>query len=131
MASSVSDSWQPYGLYSTRILCPWDFPSKKTVVGWYALLHGIFLTQGSNPYVSCLLHWQAVPPGKSIASPKSILAALVNQIRVWKEPEFTNLSLQRKYFQVLRNCLFNEAFTRQHCRLIQCNEHMHSCSCLE
>ena len=29
-----------------------------TGVGWHALLQGIFLTQGSNPRLLCLLHWQ-------------------------------------------------------------------------
>ena len=31
---------------------------KNTGVGCYALLQGIFLTQGLNPYLLCLLHWQ-------------------------------------------------------------------------
>ena len=39
-----------------RFLCPWDFPGKNTRVGSHYLLHGIFLTQGSNWR---LLHWQA------------------------------------------------------------------------
>ena len=38
-----------------QLLCPWDSPSKNTGVGCYALLQGIFPTQGSNPH---LLHWQ-------------------------------------------------------------------------
>ena len=33
-----------------------DSPGKNTGVGCCALLQGIFLTQGSSPY---LLHWQA------------------------------------------------------------------------
>jgi len=33
---------------ATRLLCPWDFPDKNTGVGCYALLQGIFTTQGSN-----------------------------------------------------------------------------------
>ena len=50
-----------------RLLCPWDSPSKNTGVGCHALLHGIFPTQGSNPHLLCLLHWQVdslrlVPP---------------------------------------------------------------------
>ena len=50
-------------------LCPWDSPGKNTGVGCHVLLKGIFLTQGSNPCLLCLLHWQAgssplVPPGK-------------------------------------------------------------------
>ena len=52
-----------------RLLCPWDSPGKNTGVGFHALLQGIFLTQGSNPHLLRLLHWQAgslplVPPGK-------------------------------------------------------------------
>ena len=35
-----------------------DSPGKNTGVGCYALLQGIFLTQGSNPYLLCLLLWQ-------------------------------------------------------------------------
>ena len=36
-------------------LCSWDFPGENTGVGCLFLLHGIFLTHGSNPH---LLHWQ-------------------------------------------------------------------------
>ena len=43
---------------STRHLCPWDHPGKNTRVGCCALLQGIFLTQGSNPHLLGLLHWQ-------------------------------------------------------------------------
>ena len=38
---------QFYGLYTARLLCPWDFPGKKTGVGCHFLLQGIFLTQES------------------------------------------------------------------------------------
>ena len=31
----MSDSLQPYGLKPTRLLCPWDSPSKNTGVGCY------------------------------------------------------------------------------------------------
>ena len=42
-----------------------------TGLGCHALLQGIFLNQGSNPHLLCLLHWQAgylpvVPPGKPL-----------------------------------------------------------------
>ena len=51
------------------LLCPWDYPGKNTGVGFHFLLQGIFPTQGSNPHLLRLLHWQAdslptVPPGK-------------------------------------------------------------------
>ena len=42
---SRANSLQPYGLYPTRLLCPWDSPDKNTGVGCHALLQGIFLTQ--------------------------------------------------------------------------------------
>ena len=65
----VSDSLWSYGLQSARLLCPRDSPGKNTRVGCHALLQGIFLTQGSNPCLLHLLHWQAgslplAPPGK-------------------------------------------------------------------
>ena len=43
---------------ATRLLCPWDFSGKNIGVGCHFLLQGIFPTQGSNPYLVCLLHWQ-------------------------------------------------------------------------
>ena len=47
-------------------LCPWDFPGKNTRVDCRFLLQGIFPTQGPNPHLSSLLHWQmdTLPPGK-------------------------------------------------------------------
>ena len=46
-----------------------DSPGKNIGVGFHALLQGIFLTQGLNPCLLYLLHWQAgslplAPPGK-------------------------------------------------------------------
>ena len=45
----------PYGL-PPRLLCPWDFPGKKTEGDCHAFLQGTFPTWGSNshPYVSCI-----------------------------------------------------------------------------
>ena len=42
----------------TQLLCPWDFPGKNAGVGCHFLLQGLFLTQGLNPSLLCLLHWQ-------------------------------------------------------------------------
>ena len=52
---------------------PWDSPGKNTGVGCHFLLQGIFLTQGSNPSLLPLLHWQVYslmsePPGKPAAA---------------------------------------------------------------
>ena len=55
----MSDSVQLYRLQPTRLPCPWDSLGKSTGVGCHALLQGIFLTQGLNPRLLCLLHWQA------------------------------------------------------------------------
>jgi len=46
------------GLYPASLLCPWDFPGKNTGMGCHFLLQGIFPTQGLNPHLMCLLHWQ-------------------------------------------------------------------------
>ena len=52
--SVVSDSLQPHGLHN-----PWNSLGQNTGVGSLSLLQGIFPTQGLNPHLLCLLHWQA------------------------------------------------------------------------
>ena len=37
-ATIVPDSLWPYGLWSSRLLCPWDSPGKNTGIGCHALL---------------------------------------------------------------------------------------------
>ena len=54
----VSDSLQPYGPQSGSSVHR-DSPGRNTRVGCHGLLQGIFLTQGLNPCLLCLLHWQA------------------------------------------------------------------------
>ena len=57
----MSNYWWPHGLQTTRLLCPWDSPSKNIGVGCHFLLQGISLTQESNP---CLLPgniWNTLP----------------------------------------------------------------------
>ena len=56
--SVMSNSVQPHGLYTARLLCPWNSPGKNTGVGCHALFQGISLTQGSNPCFLSLLNWQ-------------------------------------------------------------------------
>ena len=48
MCTVMSDSLQPRGLQSTRLLCPWHSPGKNTGVGCCFLLQGIFPIQGSK-----------------------------------------------------------------------------------
>ena len=57
VSAVVSDS-VTYGLQPARLLCLWDSPGKNTGMACHALLQGIFLTQGSNPCLLRLLHWQ-------------------------------------------------------------------------
>ena len=62
----MSDSSRPYGLLTTRLLCPLNSPGKNSTVGCHALLQGIFPIHGSKPH---LLPWQTgslplTPPEK-------------------------------------------------------------------
>ena len=47
-----------HGLQPSRLLCPWDSPGKNALMGCHFLFQGIFWTQGSNPSLLCLLHWE-------------------------------------------------------------------------
>ena len=66
-----------------------DSPVKNTGVGYHALLWGIFLTQGLNPHLLCLLLWQSGslpldPPGQPFC---------------WFEVYFSFLWFYMHYFQ--------------------------------
>jgi len=66
--TSVVSNPLPLQTVAPRLLWPWDSPGKNTGVGCHFLLQGIFPTQGSNPHLLHLLHWQAgslplAPPG--------------------------------------------------------------------
>ena len=55
------------GLWSARLLCPWNSPVKNTEMGCHFLLQGIFPTQEARLCLLGLLHWQVcslplVPP---------------------------------------------------------------------
>ena len=47
--SAISDSLQPHGLQTARLLCPCRFFRQEYWNGFPCLLQGIFPTQGSNP----------------------------------------------------------------------------------
>ena len=56
----MSDSLQPHGLYvAHQAPLSMEFSRKKTEVDFHFLLQGIFLTQGSNSRLLCVLHLQA------------------------------------------------------------------------
>ena len=66
--SVVSDSLWPHAL------CPWDFQGKNTGVGCPFLLQGIFPTQGWNPSLLHLLHWQTGSlPLSHLGSPQKLI----------------------------------------------------------
>ena len=44
--------------WTIACLCPWNFLGKKIGVGCHFLLQWVFLTQGLNLHLLCLLHWQ-------------------------------------------------------------------------
>ena len=72
--SVMSDSLRLPGVEPTRLHCPWDYPSKNTGVGCHFLFHGIFLAQGWNPGLLCLLYWQTNSlPLSLLSSPFSSL----------------------------------------------------------
>ena len=62
--SVMSYSLQPHGLWPAKLLSPWDFPGKNTIVDCHFLLQGIFLTQGLNPGLhiasSLLIAWATI-----------------------------------------------------------------------
>ena len=90
-------------LFSTpwTIACPWTVAGQSPLsmgfsrqeycsVGCHALLHGVFLTQGLNPHLLSLLHWQASslpaePPGKP---PHTILSC---PILSYNQPHARNI----------------------------------------
>ena len=92
----MPDSLQPYVLYSPPdSSIHGDSLGKNTGVGCLALLQGIFPTQGLNPRLLCLLHWQAsslplVPPGK----PLSKATQLITDLHLVNGDEHNLLKLQ-------------------------------------
>ena len=57
--SVMPDSLQPHGPQPARLLWKWNFSGKNAGVGFRFLLQEIFLTQGSNLRLLCILQWQA------------------------------------------------------------------------
>ena len=59
MDSSRAGAGEVERRLSSRVLSLWDFLGKNTGMGCHFLLQGIFPTQGLNPRLLHLLHWQA------------------------------------------------------------------------
>ena len=75
--SVMSTSLQPYGLQPPRLLCPWNSPGKNPGVGFHFLLQRIFPTQGLNPSLLHLLHWQV--DSLPLSHPGSLIKFASNQ----------------------------------------------------
>ena len=58
VTQSCSTLLWPHGLYSTKLLCSWNFPGENTGGGCHFFLQNIFLAQGSNLCLLCVLHWE-------------------------------------------------------------------------
>ena len=93
--SVMSDSLQLHGLYSDRLLCPWDSPGKNTGVGSHSLLQRIFPTQGLNPsflhcreILSCLSHQKALC-GKHEYWSKKASSQMDKEISLWIHRSFS------------------------------------------
>ena len=86
-------------------------------MGCHALLQGIFLTQGSNPRLLSLLHWQAgsLPLAPSNTRDRCNLAILVTQIIPVKEVKQHFWLFIRDACQGL-TCRSPCPFTMWHCR---------------
>ena len=71
LSESCPTLCRPRGLQPSRLLCPWDFPSKSTGVGC-CFLQGFFPAQGSNPVSPALAggFFTTVPPGKPTVCPQ-------------------------------------------------------------
>ena len=76
----------------TRLLCPWEFPGKNTMVGCHFLLWGIYPIQGLNPHILC---WQvdSLPLSHQGSTPRRDIPQIINNI--YKKPT-TNIILDNK-----------------------------------
>ena len=102
--SAESGSFQPHGLWPTRLLCPWDFPGRSTGVGCHALFQGIFPTQGWN--LSFLHCRQTLYHLSHQGSPRDNASELLNdskeisdndsQFDIWKQANPSGLSLLKR-----------------------------------
>ena len=105
----VSDSLQPHGLQSTRLLRPWSSPGKNTRVSCHCLLQGILLTQGLKPG---LLHCRQILYCLSHQEAPYIVWFLVftkmrrgNSNQYWEMKTWRNSSLM-KFHYLIENLIF-------------------------
>ena len=117
LASVVSDSLQPHGLYAARLLCPWDSPGKNTGVCCHSLIQGMFPTQGWILHLLCLL-----PPALAgrFFSTSTTWKALDPCMHIWIFLQDILLEYGPQVKTVLRFWIYNLQFGKsflQHCFL--------------
>ena len=86
--SRFSSVWLFVTLWTEALQAPLSmgFSGRNTGVDWHALLQEIFLDQGSNPRLLCLLHWQAgslllASPGKPLK--QTYLDLISGTLHLW------------------------------------------------
>ena len=98
----------PWTVAMRRLLCPWDFPGKNAEVSCHFLLQGIFLTQGLNPSLLWVLHWQAgfffsslitEPPRKPLRMIRRSKCVHLCSSQVWPRKEKEVCSVHGRWLQ--------------------------------
>ena len=79
-------SLQLHGPQPAQLLCPQNFPGKNTEVGCHFLLQGIFPSQGWNPHLLRLLHWQ-----------RDSLPVLLQPVKTLKLRRYSSLSSKPQF----------------------------------
>ena len=82
--------WRPHELQPTRLLCPWDSPSKKTGVDCHSLL------QGNLPY-------SVIEPGSPALQEDSLLSEPPGEHPIYNKRFFFKSNLSNR---VMNTCIF-------------------------
>ena len=87
-------------LFTTRLLCSWNFPGKNTEVGCHLLLQGIFPTQGLNLCVLWPLHWQ----GDSLPRVTWDILLVIKEIQIKTTTRYKYISIRiTKFLKKIKN----------------------------
>ena len=109
----VSNSATPRTV--AQLLCPWNSPGKNTGVGSHSLLQGIFLTQGLNPGLLCLLHCRWIVYHLSHWGSPNFNESLVYfpqcTINVDQETSQINSTLNKNCHNFSSSCIRNMPFS--------------------
>ena len=109
--SVMPNSLQLHGWYSTRFLCPVNFPGKNTGAGCHFPLHGLFPTQGLNPCLLPLLHWQvdSLPLATWEATVDKSLKNLLQYKKKKKKKTHSMFSIMDEFVNCIKNKISTSA----------------------